>query len=299
MLMLFQLLNVLNHWDHLQAEEARLYTLLVLAAAALGFASTVALPPRFYLRHRSFLVPAQRVLLVLSPSIRQTGVGTSLILEREPREGMGGALRQPLAIVIATKLAMPITQQLMVLLPPVATAAVQAVLVVLTWNPAGYCNTPMMRHPLTVGRLRRLAAALDWASLPMLAAQSVAAGPGFVVVGMREAGEDALCYAGLTFASAGLGCALPVLLSAFCYQPCPDQLEEAGGSARLRRGGALQRWVQLAKRAVRAVDWCVARTLGGRAFRLQRPLLMWWALSYTWEWSKIVANMTAQAAAAA
>ena len=49
---LFQLLNVVNHWDHLQAEEARLYTLLVLAAAALGFASTVALPPRFYLRHR-------------------------------------------------------------------------------------------------------------------------------------------------------------------------------------------------------------------------------------------------------
>lgn len=46
----------------------------------------------------------------------------------------------------------------------------------------------MMRHPLTVGRLRRLAAALDWASLPMLAAQSVAAGPGFGVVGMREAG---------------------------------------------------------------------------------------------------------------
>ncbi len=165
----------------------------------------------------------------------------------------------PPAHCAATKLAMPITQQLMVLLPPVAAAAVQTVLVVLTWNPAGYCNTPvsasagqhvgvlcttacefvrlliwavlppwhwrmppsepppppfrhvhllagasagvptkphpvlstglqMMRHPLTVGRLRSLAAALDWASLPMLAAQSVAAGPGFGVVGMREAG---------------------------------------------------------------------------------------------------------------
>ncbi len=45
-------------------------------------------------------MPAQRVLLVLSPSIRQTGVGTSLILEREPREGMGGALRQLFAISI-------------------------------------------------------------------------------------------------------------------------------------------------------------------------------------------------------
>lgn len=43
----------------------------------------------------------------------------------------------------ATKLAMPVTQQLLVLLPPVATAAAQTVLVVLTWNPAGYCNTPV------------------------------------------------------------------------------------------------------------------------------------------------------------
>ncbi len=98
-----------------------------------------------------------------------------------------------------------------------------------------------------------------------------------------------------------MGCALPVLLSACCYQPCLPQQDEAGGSdsARLRHSGKLQRWVQSARKAVRAVDWCIARTLGGRAFQLQRPLLMWWALSYTWEWSKIVANMAAQAAAAA
>lgn len=49
---LFQLLNVANHWSDVQTERARVYTLLVLAAAALGAASTVALPARFYLRHR-------------------------------------------------------------------------------------------------------------------------------------------------------------------------------------------------------------------------------------------------------
>lgn len=49
---LFQLLNVVNHWSDVQTERARVYTLLVLAAAALGAASTVALPVRFYLRHR-------------------------------------------------------------------------------------------------------------------------------------------------------------------------------------------------------------------------------------------------------
>lgn len=90
-----------------------------------------------------------------------------------------------------------------------------------------------------------------------------------------------------------------MLLSAFCYQPCLDQHEEAGGPTRLLRGGALRRLVRSTRKAVQAVDWCIARSLGGRAFRLQRPLLMWWALSYTWEWSKIVANMAAQAAAAA
>ena len=41
-----------NHWDQLQAEHAQFYTLLVLAAATLGAASTVALPARVYLRHR-------------------------------------------------------------------------------------------------------------------------------------------------------------------------------------------------------------------------------------------------------
>lgn len=48
----FQALNVINHWGAVQTERARLYTLLVLAAATLGAASTVALPARFYLRHR-------------------------------------------------------------------------------------------------------------------------------------------------------------------------------------------------------------------------------------------------------
>lgn len=82
---------------------------------------------------------------------------------------------------------------------------------------------------------------------------------------------------------------LPLLLSAFTYQPCLEQVEEAGGPAQARRGG-LWRLARRAKQAVRAADWCIARALGGRLFSAQRPLVSLWALSYCWEWSKVVAN---------
>lgn len=49
--------------------------------------------------NRSLLLPAQRVLLLLCPSIRQLGVGTSLLLERQPEEGLRGALRQLLHVL--------------------------------------------------------------------------------------------------------------------------------------------------------------------------------------------------------
>ena len=40
-----------------------------------------------------------------------------------------------------TKLALPLAQRTAAALPPLETAAVQGVLVLLTWNPAGYCAT--------------------------------------------------------------------------------------------------------------------------------------------------------------
>ena len=56
------------------------------------------------LRCRAVLLSALRVLLLLSPSIRQTGVGTSLMLERQPQPGLGGVLRQVYTIAVGAPL---------------------------------------------------------------------------------------------------------------------------------------------------------------------------------------------------
>ena len=49
---LFQLLNVVANWDKLQHDSARVFTLLVLAAAVAGTVITFGLPAPFYMRHR-------------------------------------------------------------------------------------------------------------------------------------------------------------------------------------------------------------------------------------------------------
>lgn len=133
---LFQLINVVQNRHKAADDEGRLQTLLVLAAAAVGAIVPLAIPGATYLRHRhallcptptphllsvqtyslhaqrqgapplhpaslcrALLLPAARILLVLPPSIRRSDVGTALLLNREPRSGLAGAIRSLLVIL--------------------------------------------------------------------------------------------------------------------------------------------------------------------------------------------------------
>lgn len=213
----------------------------------------------------------------------------------------------------------------------------------------------MMAHPLTAWRVRRLAAALDWVSLPMAALQSTAVGPAVRVAYLQEAGArgtadcaagppgarlpgsapgrlsvlayfvmplvsampavkplprgcadplrstppvcagpDALCRTCLTFASIGLAVVLPVLLSAFAYRPPAQQPQQAEAAARPHFGGL--RWVRRrTAAAVAAVDAWIGRTLGANSFRCHHLLVVWWALSYSWELGKTLVQLSLRA----
>lgn len=106
-----------------------------------------------------------------------------------------------------------------------------------------------------------------------------------------------MCHKLLYFAAIGLGCVLPVLLSAFqaARGACQDQqqVDGAGEPAARQSAGGLLRPLLRAAAAVRAADRGIGRALGARPFRLQRPLLIWWALGYSWELSKALASLPA------
>lgn len=111
------------------------------------------------------------------------------------------------------------------------------------------------------------------------------------------AGDDALCNKLLYFAAIGLGCVLPVLLSAFraARGACQNRqrVDGAGEPAAPQSARGLLRPLRRAAAAVRAADRGISRALGARPFRLQRPLLIWWALGYSWELSKALARLPA------
>ena len=114
----------------------------------------------------------------------------------------------------------------------------------------------------------------------------------------NPAGEDALCRKCLTFAAIGLGCVLPVLLSAFHTEQlvCQQQwrANDANAPAQPQQHSSmLWRLLQRAGAAVRAADRGIGRAFSARPFWLQRPLLIWWALGYAWEVSKALAGSRA------
>lgn len=111
------------------------------------------------------------------------------------------------------------------------------------------------------------------------------------------AGEEALCHTCLTFTGLGLGCVLPVLLSAFdaANVACRER-QRGGGTGPPEHpppSGRLRRLLWRAAAAVQAADRGIGRALSARPFRLQRSLLLWWVLSYSWEVSKALTTMSA------
>ena len=69
----------------------RLQPAAVLSLLALALLIML-LRPRYYQRHRSWLLPELRVAPMLPPSTRRLGVGTALMLERAARPGLRGTV---------------------------------------------------------------------------------------------------------------------------------------------------------------------------------------------------------------
>lgn len=59
-------------------------------------------------------------------------------------------------------------------LPPLASLLTHLAITALTWNPAGYCATRLLSSPLSRLRQQQAARVLEYAALPMVAAQPAA-----------------------------------------------------------------------------------------------------------------------------
>lgn len=71
---------------------------------------------------------------------------------------------------------------------PLAAAVTHVFITLLTWTPA-YCDTPLVRHPLSQARMLQAASALKTISLPLVALQPVMAP---VLAGTPQGGTDSL-----------------------------------------------------------------------------------------------------------
>jgi hypothetical protein len=101
-------------------------------------------------------------------------VGTAAALERSATPGLVGAARDVLRLTAGTRVLGHSGGVFFFDPSPLAAVAMHIAITALTWTPA-YCDTPLIRHPLTRARVLQAAAALQAASLPLAAVQPVAA----------------------------------------------------------------------------------------------------------------------------
>lgn len=149
-----QAVNLLNNRSSAATEAAKTQTLLVLAATSLTAAVTLG-AQLFYWRHRVVLLPLLRITTYSIPSVRSTGVGTALLLERLPTPGVRGALIDALRTGSGTKAAYMSSLVGLKPLPPTAALLTSIAMTALSWNYRGersYCATPVRRslHPSSV-----------------------------------------------------------------------------------------------------------------------------------------------------
>ncbi|KAL4430626.1 hypothetical protein ABPG75_005882 [Micractinium tetrahymenae] len=201
---------------------------------------------RVYPRHRSLVLSVFMIAVFSVPSFRRIWVGTALLMECPPQQGLTGAVRDLLGIIAAR----------------------------------GYCSLPLLRGPLSQQRAASVAAAFELLSLPVAALGP----PGVPFVSRLEAltGEaqpDAVCRATLSFLAVCVGLA-PALLSTLLWRPPPANCGAAAGPPPKR----LQHLLQRASAAAAACDSKLQRLLhgtvwGGRPCAL---LLFFVASGYLW-----------------
>ena len=129
-------------------------------------------PPTRLPSHRIPSLLMIRCAVVLVPSMRQTGVGSALALERTPPgAGWAGAVWDALRVAGGVRM-LPLTViSFATMMPPTATLAMQAITMAFTANSRGYCDAPLLAHPLSGRRIDAVARALEYAFLPIAALQ--------------------------------------------------------------------------------------------------------------------------------
>ncbi|GBF94329.1 hypothetical protein Rsub_06951 [Raphidocelis subcapitata] len=287
--------------EALDSEALCVLALLTLAALVPACA------PRYYSRHRPWLLPLLRVPAYIFPSASRAGAGAALLLERPPRPGWRGAAVDVLRVAAATRAGLIALQGCCGALPPLVAAGAHAVVVAATWpgRRSGYCRAPLLTDPLTAGRLARLASALDALNLPMLSVHSIAeplppprgahqsaAGGGGGGAGAISS-DESLCLSILGFAHLGLGLLLPVLVAALHCRPRPDATRGGAGAGAGAAGGGPKRWRPLRAAALRARQWDRAASdlcASWGDHSLARAAMVWVLTGWMWEVSTALAG---------
>ncbi|PSC75503.1 electron transporter heat shock binding [Micractinium conductrix] len=230
-----QVLVVLVQWQRAQGRlMMRVQPAIVLAIVVLGLA-IMRCSTKFYLRHRSWLLPLLRVATTLPPSTRRVGVGTAVILERAAQPGVVGAVIDVLRVITGTRL-LPymLFSVFQAPLPPLAALVTQAALTARTFNSKGYCSTPLLSSALSRERQARLATGLEYAAMALTAVQPVAGRlvPAADVIA-GHAPEEAVCHAVMSLVHLTLGLLAPTLLAKAAGRYAMPRRFQARGNASL------------------------------------------------------------------
>lgn len=260
----------------------RVQPTLVLCAVLSGLGVMLAAPRR-YMRNRSWLNPLLRCAQCLPPSARAVGVGTAMIMERAPQPGLLGAIMDLLRVATGMRILPLMGHSAFQQLPPLASLLTHLAITALTWNPAGYCATRLLSSPLSRLRQQQAARVLEYAALPMVAAQPAA---GLSLPSMNVASgcapPEEVCVATVSLLHVALCLLLPLLLSVYNWHPQPGrgaELQPASGSH-----------AALCRAAHRANCWlhCV---LGGSLTPALRALLLWYIFCNFWVLAKLSAGL--------
>ncbi|PSC74289.1 hypothetical protein C2E20_2736 [Micractinium conductrix] len=250
------------------------YVALVCLMYTLTLALMLALP-HVYWQNRRWLLPCTRLLAFSINTAWQTGVGTSLVLERAAQLGVKGVVGDVLRVAAGIRSMSILLVTIFTPLPPAATFVLHLAFLPMTSNARGYCATRLMSDPLSVRRQVNAAAALDLASLPLVALMPVAAG---LINTPQAAASAPTCHATLTFFQILIILAIPLLLSVYSWRPelaCSD----SGGTPSESTPGKLR---SLAARAGAAADSGLHRLLGGTSRPAVRCVVAYYALANLW-----------------
>lgn len=262
---------------HVQKAEGLVNKLLPGVVTALMLVNVIIVwaCPRFYWRHRAWLAPALRIMVLLPPSARSVQMGTALILEQPPRPGLRGFAGDVFRIFTGTRLFATFLGGIIVLLPPATALLTQCCVVALTFHPAGYCSTQLLRHPLWAGRLSGMAAGLELlTALPLAAALPLGSSEMLSrrVLSGQAVDPAATCHAAISFAQVALGVLVPVLVSALLWEPPGGEASGASGGhaaasnspTRTPAGRRVSKLRSAAARRAAAADRLLHRCLAGR-----------------------------------